>query len=57
MYKTTDYYYPEYDAGIIWNDSNIGVDWPLEEYGINGDELLLSDKDKNLPTLEECNSD
>jgi len=53
MYKTTDYYYPEYDAGIAWNDNDIDIEWPLEEYGITEGELLLSDKDKNLPKLKE----
>jgi dTDP-4-dehydrorhamnose 3,5-epimerase len=57
MYKCTNFYYPEYDAGIIWNDSDIGIEWPLEEYGIKEENLLLSDKDKELPTLEEYNSD
>lgn len=53
MYKTTDYYYPEFDAGIIWNDKDINIDWPFYEYGIDKMDLLLSDKDKNLPTLKE----
>jgi dTDP-4-dehydrorhamnose 3,5-epimerase len=43
-------YSPEHDAGIIWDDSNIGIKWPLE--GIN--EVLLSDKDRNLPNLREA---
>nr|WP_018248563.1 dTDP-4-dehydrorhamnose 3,5-epimerase [Orenia marismortui] len=53
MYKTTDYYYPEYATGIIWNDRDLAIDWPLEEYGIKEGEIILSDKDKNLPTLKE----
>ncbi|OCL25563.1 dTDP-4-dehydrorhamnose 3,5-epimerase [Orenia metallireducens] len=56
MYKTTNYYHPEYDAGIIWNDKDIAIDWPFEEYGIKEKDLLLSDKDKKLPTLKEYNS-
>ncbi|AGB42253.1 dTDP-4-dehydrorhamnose 3,5-epimerase [Halobacteroides halobius DSM 5150] len=55
MYKTTDYYCPECDGGIIWNDNNINIDWPLKEYGLTEDDLLLSDKDKELPTLKESN--
>ena len=51
LYKCTDYYYPEYDAGLIWNDPDIGIEWPLEEYGIT--EPILSEKDKNLPTFSE----
>lgn len=49
QYKCTDYYAPEYDGGILWNDPDIGIEWPLE--GI--DEVLLSDKDKVQQTLKE----
>ncbi|MCG0275998.1 MAG: dTDP-4-dehydrorhamnose 3,5-epimerase [Thermosediminibacteraceae bacterium] len=51
LYKATEYYCKEYDAGIIWNDPDIGIDWPLKEYGIK--EPILSEKDRNLPTLKE----
>lgn len=50
-YKCTDFYYPEDEGGILWNDSEIAIDWPLE--GI--DDLLLSDKDTRLKTLPEQN--
>jgi dTDP-4-dehydrorhamnose 3,5-epimerase len=49
LYKTTEYYYPEYDSGIIWNDPEIGIKWPFKEYGI--EKPILSEKDKKLPTL------
>ena len=29
LYKTTDYYYPEHERSIVWNDADIGIDWPL----------------------------
>lgn len=48
-YKCTDYYAPEYDGGVLWNDPKIGVEWPLE--GI--EEILLSEKDKKQKLLEE----
>lgn len=48
-YKCTNFYAPEYDGGVLWNDPDIGVEWPLE--GI--DEILLSEKDKNQKTLKE----
>lgn len=51
LYKVTDYYYPEFESGIIWDDPEIGVKWPLEQYGIK--ELILSDKDKKLKRLSE----
>lgn len=50
-YKCTNLYHPEYDSGIIWNDKEINIGWPLE--GI--DEILLSDKDKKQQTFEEFN--
>jgi len=43
-YKCTDFYYPEDEDGIIWNDPAIGIKWP--ELGID---YLLSEKDKKLP--------
>jgi dTDP-4-dehydrorhamnose 3,5-epimerase len=46
-YKCTDFYHPGDEGGIIWNDPNIGVDWPLPE----GLQPRLSDKDQILPTL------
>ncbi|WP_251860511.1 dTDP-4-dehydrorhamnose 3,5-epimerase [Clostridium sp. Marseille-Q2269] len=48
-YKCTDFYSPEYDGGVLWNDKDINIHWPLE--GI--DEILLSDKDKVQKTLKE----
>ena len=41
-YKCTDFYSPEHDGGVLWNDPDIGIEWPLE--GI--DNILLSEKDK-----------
>lgn len=50
-YKCTDFYAPEYDGGVLWNDPDIGVEWPLE--GI--EEILLSEKDKNQKRLKDVN--
>ncbi|WP_298839008.1 dTDP-4-dehydrorhamnose 3,5-epimerase [Clostridium sp.] len=41
-YKCTDYYAPEYDSGLLWNDKDIAIDWPL----VGIEEILLSEKDK-----------
>ena len=41
-YKCTDFYYPEDEGGIIWNDTDINIEWPLKD--IN--EILLSEKDR-----------
>lgn len=51
-YKCTDYYAPEYDGGVLWNDPDIGIKWPLDEIG----EILLSEKDKKQQTLNEFNN-
>jgi dTDP-4-dehydrorhamnose 3,5-epimerase len=37
LYKTTDYYSPEHERAIIWNDQDINIQWPLaEEPGLSG---------------------
>lgn len=48
LYKCTDYYHPEDEVGILWNDPDIGIDWP--DIGM---EYRLSDKDRNNPRLSE----
>ena len=48
-YKVNDFYHPGDEAGIKWDDPDIGVEWPLEE----GVELILSEKDKKWPGLNE----
>jgi dTDP-4-dehydrorhamnose 3,5-epimerase len=52
-YKTTDFYYPEFDSGIIFSDPDINIQWPFEEYGITKADLIMSDKDKNLPRFKD----
>jgi dTDP-4-dehydrorhamnose 3,5-epimerase len=29
LYKTTDYWYPEHERSLLWNDAQLGIDWPL----------------------------
>lgn len=41
-YKCTDFYAPEYEEGIKWNDPNINIAWPLEKVN----KVILSEKDK-----------
>lgn len=50
FYKATDYYAPEWERGIRWNDPAIGVEWPL----VDGREPLLSKKDSVAPLLNEA---
>ena len=53
QYKCTDYYAPEFDSGVLWNDSDIAIEWEFEKYGLSIEEILLSDKDKKQQTLKE----
>ena len=48
LYKTTDFYAPEFERCIAWNDPSIGIDWPIE------DEPILSDKDAAGALLEDA---
>ena len=48
LYKTTDYYAPEYERCIAWNDPAIGIDWPIEM------EPSLSAKDQGGLTLSQA---
>jgi dTDP-4-dehydrorhamnose 3,5-epimerase len=48
QYKVTDYYYPEYDRTLLWNDSNLKIEWGIKE------EPILSKKDFNGKTFNEC---
>lgn len=47
VYKTTNYYHPQSDRGIIWNDPNINISWPSIDVPVN-----LSEKDKVQPSLK-----
>lgn len=49
VYKTDEYYHPESDAGIIFNDSKLDIDWNFAE-----NEIQLSAKDQSLPGLHEA---
>ena len=48
LYKTTDYYHPEHERSVLWNDPAIGIDWPLH---LLSAPPLLATKDANAPTL------
>ena len=48
-YKVTDFYHPNDEGGLMWNDPDINVKWPLQE----GVELILSDKDKVHPSFRQ----
>jgi len=47
LYKVDEFYSPEHDRGIRWNDPEIGIEW-------NWNEPILSEKDKNAPLLKDA---
>jgi dTDP-4-dehydrorhamnose 3,5-epimerase len=49
IYKVTAPYDKAAERGVIWNDPDIGIEWPIEPR-----EVILSDKDKLLPRLRDC---
>ena len=50
VYKCSDYYAPETEGAILWNDPDIGIDWPTEA------EPILSEKDAVAPLLSDLES-
>lgn len=50
IYKCTDYYHPQSEQGILWNDSEIGIRWPMNE-------VHLSEKDRINPRLSQQQSE
>ena len=46
IYKCTDYYHPKSEQGILWNDPDIGIKWPISD-------IRLSKKDSNNPALQD----
>lgn len=52
VYKVTDFYHPNDEGGLMWNDPEIGVEWPMPE-GMTEKDLNLSDKDKVHPSFSE----
>ena len=49
-YKCTDYYAPEFERSIRWNDPDIGIDWPL----VAGEQPRLSERDAASPFLKDA---
>lgn len=48
-YKCTNFYHPDDEIGIMWNDTEIGIDWPI----LNNSEIILSEKDSHLKSFSE----
>lgn len=50
FYKVTDYYHPEDEMGVRWNDPELNIDWQVAS-------PLLSSRDENLPLLQDAGDD
>jgi dTDP-4-dehydrorhamnose 3,5-epimerase len=50
LYKATDYYAPQWERSLLWNDSALGIDWPL----VNNEPPILSEKDMKGVRLSEA---
>lgn len=48
LYKTTDYWYPQHERNLLWNDPQLGIDWPIK------DQPLLGSKDLAALPLDQC---
>ena len=51
-YKCGEVFYGEGDSGIMYNDPDLGIEWPFEKIG-GEDKLIISEKDKHLMSLKE----
>jgi dTDP-4-dehydrorhamnose 3,5-epimerase len=47
-YKATSYYSPSHDAGVLWNDPDLAIDWPVDSASV-----VLSEKDHQLPRFRD----
>lgn len=60
-YKTSDFYHPEDEGGILWNDPEIGIQWPeIAEDGttmLDGTPLNIIERDRQWPTLRKLHAD
>lgn len=50
LYKVTDYYAPEHERTLLWNDPDVGIEWPL----IDGQPPILSEKDASGVFLKDA---
>ncbi len=51
IYKVDNYYAPESDAGVLWNDPALGIDW-----GVDPSEAIVSAKDAALPVFAKAHT-
>lgn len=46
LYKVSDYYAPDHERGIVWDDPDLAIEW-----GVSAEQIFISDKDRELPRL------
>jgi len=49
FYKVSDFYHPNDEGGLLWNDPEVGIDWPIKD----GSVLNIIERDRNWPTLSQ----
>ena len=49
IYKTSNYYAPRHERGILWNDPDLKINWPLDE-----DQAIVADRDRKFPRLRDA---
>lgn len=52
LYKTTDYYYPEFERVLFWRDPTVAIEWPLH---LLDSDPVLSEKDSSAGCLSQIN--
>ena len=49
FYKVSDFYHPNDEGGLVWNDPEVGIDWPVKDEAL----LNIIERDRNWPKLSE----
>lgn len=53
FYKCDNFYAPQSEDGIIWNDEDLKINWNFNEYGIKIEDLIISEKDKKNKSFKQ----
>lgn len=54
LYKVTDFWYKESEDGLLWNDKDININWPIKEYEMEN--VNINERDKNWQSFKELQS-
>ena len=50
FYKCTDFYHPEDEGGLLWNDPDVGIEWP----SLDGASVNINERDRRWPGLRDA---